>query len=367
MELPRIKAGHEPKLNPDGTIWIGLQLHGLATELDDESGALWSVCERMDGTRSPARLIAEVAGLHPDADPDDIAEMVDFLIGSGWVRDVAAPMPAELSAREAERYRRGAEFLDMINLRPETTGYQLQARLKASRVTVLGLGGVGSAAAMNLAASGIGELHCVDHDTVELSNLNRQLLFTEEDIGQRKSDAAVRRLRSLNSDITVTGENVFLDGPETVTAAAGKCDVIALCADEPRGSIQTWVNTAAYASGLPWLAAGYVGPKFSMSCHIPGRTACRWCLIQTVLDSRTRGEPRIPPYARDAVQSTMAASAQISGHYLAFETIRLLLGMPVQTAGRELHRYLIDYDEQYYVDARPRPDCPVGCGEMIGR
>jgi hypothetical protein len=63
----------------------------------------------------------------------------------------------------------------------------------------------------------------------------------------------------------------------------------------------------------------------------------------------------------------MAASAQISGHYLAFETIRLLLGMPVQTAGRELHRYLIDYDEQYYVDTRPRPDCPVGCGEMLGR
>ena len=74
---------------------------------------------------------------------------------------------------------------------PRASSWDAQARLARSRVTVVGLGGSGAGAAAALAASGVGRLHCVDPDAVELSNLNRQVLYSEDDIGRPKVDAAV--------------------------------------------------------------------------------------------------------------------------------------------------------------------------------
>jgi molybdopterin-synthase adenylyltransferase len=284
----------------------------------------------------------------------------------------AAPIPPELSAREVERYQRSAQFFSSIDLRPETTGYGSQARLKASAVAVLGLGGVGCAAAASLAGCGVGRLHCVDHDTVELSNLNRQLLYTERDIGQPKADAGVAHLRARNGDITVTGEQTLLDGPGSIAVAVKDCDAFLLCADQPGrpgADIDIWANEVAYASGVPWLAAAYAGPKFSLACFVPGRTVCYSCL-NAEHRARQRAIGIDPDFAgfRDRGDNpVIAPSAQIAGHFLAMETIRLLLGLPVQTAGRELHRYLADHDDQYCLAAEPRPDCPVGCGALMQR
>jgi molybdopterin/thiamine biosynthesis adenylyltransferase len=366
MERPRIKDGHAALLLPDGAVWIGMQVPGVATELADERGVAWSVCSRMDGTRPREALVAEVTADHPDTDAAEVGEIVDFLIASGWVQDAAAAVPPTLTTREAERYSRHIGFLDTVNLRATTNGYELQARLKASRVAVLGLGGVGSAVAANLVASGVGHVHCVDHDVVELSNLNRQLLYTEADIGRGKAGACLQHLRARNSDVEVTGSERRLDGPEDVAVAAAGRDAIVLCADQPADQIETWVNTAAYDLGVPWLTAGYAGPKFALSCFIPGQTACHACLTAAAAELRS-AQGHVPVASQPAAPSlsaVSAASAQIAGHYLAAETIRLLLGMPVQTAGRELHRFMIDYDEQYYLDAKPRADCPFGCGSL---
>ncbi len=362
----RIKSGCTPQLNPGGAVWIGPKLHGLATEMVDESGVLWSVCERMDGSRSREEIVEQVLAEHsadPDADIESIGEVVDFLVASGWVEDTSAPLPPELSAREVERYRCSAEFLTNIDLRPEVTGYGLQARLRAARVAVLGLGGVGSAAATSLAASGIGEIRCIDHDVVELSNLNRQLLFSEADIGRSKVEAGVAHLRARNSDIIVTGSELFLDGPEAIARSVKDCDAFLLCADRP-DDIAVWANEAAYHCGTPWLTASYSGPKFSLATFIPGQTGCLHCLVATHEEKQLVSgvAPVGPAYVSRTRNPVIAPTAQIAGHYLAMETIRLLLGMTVQTAGRELYRYAVDYDQQYYLDARPRPDCPVDCG-----
>jgi molybdopterin-synthase adenylyltransferase len=372
----RIKPGHSLIRLDNGAVWIGPPMHGLATELVDESGVLWSVCERLDGSRSRRALVAEVLAEHSgnaEITAEEIGEIIDFCIDSGWVLDTAAPIPPELSDREIERYHRNAQFFSSIDLRPETTGYGLQARLKASGVAVLGLGGVGSAAAASLTGCGIGRLHCVDYDRVELSNLNRQLLYTEQDIGRTKIEAALEHLRSRNSDITITGSETRLDGPAAIALAVKDCDAFLLCADHPGRpgeGIELWANEAAYACEIPWLATSYSGPKFSLSCFIPGRTVCYFCLDAE--EKRRQRQVGISPdhflgYRDKSDNAVIAPTAQIAGHFLAMETVSLLLGMTVQTAGRELHRYVIDYDEQYYRDAQPRPDCPVGCGALMRR
>jgi hypothetical protein len=70
-------------------------------------------------------------------------------------------------------------------------------------------------------------------------------------------------------------------------------------------------------------------------------------------------------YMETGPQPVLAAVAQISGHYLAMETIRLLTGLEALTAGRELNRYFLDYDKHYYLETEPRPDCPVACATLL--
>ncbi|WP_194922590.1 ThiF family adenylyltransferase [Catenulispora pinisilvae] len=365
MIRPRIKPGHAPQSRANGALWFGPWVHGMATELNDSSGVLAALCARLDGSRTREELVDDVvAAVGAQADRHDVAEVLDFLIGSGWILDADAPIPPELTPRDLDRYRRGIEYLETVNLRPGTDGYRMQARLKASCVTVLGVGGVGSAVAANLAASGIGRLRCVDQDVVELSNLSRQLLYTEADIGRPKVEVAARRLRAANSDIEVTAVNLALDGPETIAKAVAGSDAFVLCADQPRGTIRMWANDAAYRTGIPFLNAGYTGPEFTMSTFIPGTTPCASCHLAQVHEQARALGLRVEEL--DAGDNrVIASSAQISGHYLALETIHLLTGLPVQTAGRQLQRYLIDYDQHRYTDAVARPDCPVGCGDLI--
>jgi len=116
-------------------------------------------------------------------------------------------MPS-LTPTELTRYSR--------HLMLQGFGPERQLKLKNAKVLVIGAGGLGSPALLYLAAAGIGTIGIVDFDTVELSNLQRQVLFTVDDIGQRKAEAAARRLRQLNPDITVTPHIVHLTTNEAL-------------------------------------------------------------------------------------------------------------------------------------------------------
>jgi molybdopterin-synthase adenylyltransferase len=230
----------------------------------------------MDGSRTRQEIVTAVAAGHA-ADPDDVEQVVDFLVTSGWVEDAGAPPPVGLSTTEVERYGRSAQFLSWVDQLPRTSPYELQCRLKASRVTVVGLGGIGSAVGMSLAASGVGRLHCVDGDVVELSNLNRQLLYTEHDLGRRKVDATVERLRAANRHIEVTGTDLLVDSPGTLAVEVQSADAFVLCADRP-DHIDYWANEVALQLGTPWVVASYAGPMLSVGTFIPGETGCYACL-----------------------------------------------------------------------------------------
>jgi molybdopterin/thiamine biosynthesis adenylyltransferase len=338
--------------------------YGLATELDDESGLVWPLCELMDGTRGTDEVIAAVAR-DQKAPADEVAEVLDFLVASGWVEDAGAALPSSLSAREAERYKRSAQYLGWIDDSPRSSPYEHQARLKASRVVVLGVGGTGSAAAASLAACGIGQLHFLDMDVVELGNLVRQLLFTEADIGKPKAEVAADRLRALNSDIEITAAVTELTGPDSIAEAARGADVFLLCADKPQG-IADWASQAALRLGVPWVMGMYDGPKLQVATFIPGVTGCMECL--KVTDRERLAELGLDdlPEARSFpdFNPVMAPTAQMTGHFAAMEVIFLLLGLRVGTAGRMLHRNFLDPEHQYFIDATRRPDCAM-CGEPV--
>ncbi|HEY6315903.1 MAG TPA: ThiF family adenylyltransferase [Streptosporangiaceae bacterium] len=364
MLIPALKPGQDPALRPDGAVWVGAHVYGHLTELEDESGLVWPLCGLMDGTKSTDSLVEIMVADH-GATADQVYQILDLFRDRGWLVDHAAPVPAALTAQDLERHSRTLEFLTNIDTSPRTNPYELLSRLRTATATVIGLGGVGSAVTSALVATGIGHLHCVDFDCVELSNLNRQLLFTEKDLGRAKVEVVAERLQALDSSAAVTIADMKLGSAAEVASVIVDADVVFCCADSP-AEFDDWANEACFAAGVPWLTASYFGAKYSLATYIPGRTGCYACLKARHLEHRYEfGMPtelKLPDF-----HGVLAASAQIAGHFMALEGVYLLLGMPVQTAGRELHRHLTDYEHYYFLEAEPRPDCPVRCSALLER
>ncbi|WP_051742145.1 HesA/MoeB/ThiF family protein [Streptomyces xylophagus] len=356
MRRPRIKPEHRAYRTVDGHIRIGSVVYGIGSEVKDPDGWVWTLVETMDGTRNAEEIVAEVSRRHPELPlpaPDIVQAMTD-LTGAGFVEDAGADPPAELSERERERYGRGMTLLRWMDLRPRASAWEPQVLLRRARVLLIGVGGTGGAAARDLVASGVGRLHCVDPDVVDLSNLNRQTLFREHDVGTPKVDAALRELRALNSETVVTGERrevrgetdleaLLLTGVEGGSGVQGvpsgsegrgqlpAYDVLLLAADRP-AVIRRWANRVCLDSGMPWAEAGYRGPLVSVGVFAPGRGACWECLR---IAEAERRELRLAPGQDEDVASPRmqwnpanAVTAGLSGGLLAHAAIALLCGVP---------------------------------------
>ncbi len=203
---------------PDGRVRIGGSVYGVAAEVDDPRGLVWTMLSAADGTRSVEEIAARVVAEFQDEKPGAVAAAVHTFIDAGYLDNAAAGPPSQLSPREQQRYDRGRQFHRWLDMRRRDNSWEPQLRLKQARVTVLGLGGTGGTVALALAASGVGRIHCVDADVVELSNLNRQTQFDETDIGRPKADVTAGRLRRLNSDIEVTSERLTVTEPAQLPA-----------------------------------------------------------------------------------------------------------------------------------------------------
>src|SRR5262249_15395204 len=153
------------------------------------------------------------------------------------------------------------------DMRHRQTGDQ---GLEASRALVIGVGGLGSPAAIVLARAGVGMIGLVDPDRVEPSNLHRQPLYTDDDVGAPKVHAAAARLRTERPELElVTGDVRFDAGSE---ALLDGFDVVLDGTDSPASKFA--VNDAAVARRLPLVHAGAIGTRGQLMTVLPGRTAC---------------------------------------------------------------------------------------------
>jgi molybdopterin/thiamine biosynthesis adenylyltransferase len=368
LRNPRIKPEHRPYRTVDGNIRIGSVIYGVGAEIQDPGGWIWTLVRAADGTRTVPEIAGRVARFHPEVSVEDVSEALATLLAAGYLEDAAATEHERFTPREQERYARGVALLRWMDLSARTSAWELQERLRAARVLLIGVGGTGGTAAPALVASGVGTLHCVDPDVVELSNLNRQLLFREDDVGRPKVDAALASLRALNSDVTVTGERRAVHGPRDFTAlltAGPAWDLLVLCADQPR-DIRRWANRACLAADLPWVDAGYRGPLVTAGVHVPGRGACWECHHAAEVDRRDLrlgdGQDEEAASPRMPWNPVNAATAGLSGSLLAHTALTLLTGAPPYEPGFRLGINLMAPHDTGVERFERRPDCPA-CGD----
>ncbi len=108
-----------------------------------------------------------------------------------------------------------------------------QLRLKQSRVLIIGLGGLGAPVALYLAAAGVGEMHLADFDTVDLTNLQRQIIHDTDSVGLSKVDSAMRRLGAINPEVRLVPHRAAMD-EDSLAAAVAAVDVVLDCSDNFR-------------------------------------------------------------------------------------------------------------------------------------
>jgi molybdopterin-synthase adenylyltransferase len=361
MRRPRVKPEHAPYRISGQRIRIGGVSYGIAAEIEDPTGSVWTLLQSMDGTRGITEIVDRAVRSHPGEPAGSVRAAADQLIGSGYVEDAGAPDPAGLSERDKERHDRARGYYRWLDLTARASTWEPQARLRAARVTVIGVGGTGGVAALALAAAGVGRLHCVDPDTVELSNLSRQVIYTEDDIGAPKADSAVARLRRLNTDITVSGERRRIGSVDDVLPLAGGCDVLLLTADQPP-EVRVWINRACIAAGRPWVDAGYHGPLVQVGVYRPGTGGCWECLHDAAREQQLAlgANPDDAPGRAAAVDGAVGAvSAGISGYLAAHEIIALVTGVPPAEPGKIQAVNLAALDVPFTFAEPPRPGCPA--------
>jgi len=359
LKRPRVKPEHRPIQVAGNRIRIGGTVYGIAGEVDDPTGSVWTLLNAMDGSRSVEAVVAAVVEAHPGERPAAVRAAVELFVESGHVYDAAGTDPPGLTDRDKVRHDRSRLFYRWIDSKPRASWWEPQARLRLARVTVVGVGGTGGNAAMALAASGVGELRCVDSDVVELSNLNRQVLFTESDIGRPKVEAAVERLRQLNSDIAITGVRRAMTGVADLQELSAECDLLLLCADRP-GEIRVWANRACLATHTPWVDAGYHGPVVAVAAYVPGGGACYECVWRAEHERhRAMGVEADYTIQRNAQNAVSAPTAGISGYLAAHLGISLLTGVVPVRSGLVQGINLIAPDHHYVIEPTQRTDCPA--------
>jgi bacteriocin biosynthesis cyclodehydratase domain-containing protein len=238
----------------------------------DVVGTLWTL---LDGTRGSVEVIREVRAAHPEVSPEAAGQALVVLERCGALIDGRVTPPPGMSSALLSRYDRQIRYWAGYE-RPgrSPNRYECQLALHGSRVGVVGIGGLGSVAAFLLAASGVGHLRTIDPDRVELSNLNRQLLYVEADVGAPKVEAAGRRLRALSSDLGYEGLARTIASRADAVEFVHDLDLVAVCADQPRGYLRRWIAEACHETGTDYAVFGglLMGPVV-----VPGRTPCFGC------------------------------------------------------------------------------------------
>jgi len=224
---------------------------------------------------------------------------------------------SDLSEKELDRYSRQIMLEDI--------GYQGQLKLKQASVCVVGVGGLGNPIVTRLAAMGVGKIRIVDRDVIELSNLHRQTMFNEDDIGQEKVETAAKKLRKLNQDIVIEELPVSINDYTALDVVDG-CDVVIDALDSVNARYS--LNKACIENKIPFVTGAAVGVTGQSFTILPNETACYHCLFPAL------DEDSMPTCSIEGVHPSILS---IIGGIEVSEAVKIITGKAPSLKDKVLH------------------------------
>jgi len=224
---------------------------------------------------------------------------------------------SDLSEKELDRYSR--------QIMLEEIGYQGQLKLKQANVCVVGVGGLGNPIVIRLAAMGVGKIRIVDRDVIELSNLHRQTMFNEDDVGQVKVETAAKKLRKLNQDIVIEELPVSINDYTALDVVDG-CDVVIDALDSVNARYS--LNKACIEKKIPFVTGAAVGVTGQSFTILPNETACYHCLFPAL------DEDSMPTCSIEGVHPSILS---IIGGIEVSEAVKIITGKQPSLKDKVLH------------------------------
>lgn len=268
---PRIKPIYPVyKLN-DLLFRVGAQL-GITTEFEDPEGKLYELVSLLDG-RELNEIVVGMKKKFADLTDEDIFEGLEILANEDLIEEYVDYSAYNIDDRYLPNINYFSRFMNY-----GMNAYDIQKKINESTILLLGLGGGGSNVLTLLAGLGPRKIKIVDYDKVEKSNLGRQLLYKESDLGKLKVDVAVSILKEMNSSIEIEGYNQKIETSDDVLKYTDGVDLVICVIDEPPFIAQKMVNKAIVEAKIPCVFGASQVSRGRVFSVIPNITGCFDCL-----------------------------------------------------------------------------------------
>ena len=279
---------------------------GSRTEIPDPDGAVKDILTMCNGRMTALEIGTEVARVHPQWQVTDVLAALSALSAAGFLENNQFKPTDVLDAYSMRRWDRNLSFFEVF-ANMGRSKFELQRSILDTKVVLLGVGGLGSHLLMDLAAVGVLDIRIVDFDTVDLSNLNRQITYTEADIGRVKIEAASERVRAFSPRMKVDPVRKRISSADDVRDLVAGYDVAISVVDRPTMTIHKWVNAGIAAAGVPTIFGGVDSARALYYTVLPGQSGCVECWTRSAVQADAINGKLLGAYAESAFEGDNAA------------------------------------------------------------
>ncbi len=339
---------------------ICLRSSGKTYDIDSQWSGFFSL---LDGINT-VEDIASKLGMKSD-EVNKILENLDSL----YLLSDASLENRSLNNYHLERYSRNLNFLDSY-LKMSQDKFEAQKKIIDSSILILGLGGLGSHLLFDLAGLGIGKVVGLDFDKVELSNLNRQILYKESDIGLDKALCAEKMIKEFAPQLNFIPIYKKIEDEKDISEiiTSHKINLVILVADRPKMLIQTWANKACVANKTPLITGGLDTQVARFMTFVPNKTGCVECWRSSIAKNDKYSDSLLKEQQINQLRGDSAAFipfvailtgimvAEIAKYITDFDTLRSL--------GKCLEFNLKDFNIYEREVWEKDPNCQI-CGEVL--
>lgn len=344
-----------------------LNRSGISIRIDDADGIILWILENIDNTtindlhtNLPEKYLSymTISKIH------DIINQLDEYC----VFEKANPaIPESLDEYSLKRWNRNIDFFGSF-CKLDQNKFDVQAKIKQAKVVLLGVGGVGTHILYDLISIGITNITAIDFDTIELSNLNRQILYDESDVGKKKVAAAKTNISRYINNHNIKFIDEYLTSSEQVYNLVKNSDVVIGCVDRP-SNVVSWINEGCVKAKVPFITGGVDTSKTCTYTVIPGKSGCVkcWELNNQKNDSLAK-DLREAELARDVLtlppRPAIVNLVSIQAGYILTEAIKIITEIMPPVATNKLIAFDFATMETKVSESWQKLDnCPV-CGEI---
>jgi molybdopterin-synthase adenylyltransferase len=351
----RLRPSIEPFVDRHGRLCLVRPAGDDLIVREPEAADIALVCALSEGWDTEAGL-AERLG----TDRSVVREKLDSLAAADIVLTRSTGARTALGGEDVERFSRQLPYL--AELGDEVI---LQRRLRDSTVTVIGCGGLGTWTLSALACLGIGRFVLIDDDRVELSNLNRQIVYARDDLAKPKVTAAAAWVRDFDPAIRVNAVESRIASADDVAPHVDGAEVVVLAADWPPYEIARWVNAACVEARVPFIVAGQIPPLLKIGpTYTPGEGPCFACHEAALTRASESYEDYVTFRRHNPISApTLGPASCVVGGLVALEVLHLLTGQVPATVGTAMLVDMRTLDVRFEQIDRD-PEC-VACQHVV--